>query len=75
MALPGTFRAGPSPKGAAVNRRAVLLSTLAFALAKLALARPPFTLSGDPVPLPSLPFKDGEGRSLLPFDFSGRVCC
>ena len=56
-----------------MNRRDILLSTLAFALtAKPALARPPFTLKGDPAPMLSPPFKDGEGRNLMLSDFAGR---
>lgn len=57
-----------------MNRRTALLSTLALALmAKPALARPPFTLGDDPVPLLSPPFSDGEGRNLNLSDFAGRV--
>ena len=57
-----------------MNRRSVLLSTLAIALmAKPAFARPPFTLAGDPVPLLSPPFEDGGGRDLVLGDFAGRV--
>lgn len=57
-----------------MNRRAVLFSTLALALtAKPAFARPPFTMGGDPVPLLSPPFQDGEGRSLVLSDFAGTV--
>lgn len=57
-----------------MNRRDILLSTLALALtAKPASARPPFTLGGDPVPLLSPPFEDGAGRNLMLSDFAGRV--
>ena len=57
-----------------MNRRDILLSTLAVTLmAKPAFARPPFTLGGDPVPLLSPPFKDGDGRNLMLSDFAGRV--
>ena len=57
-----------------MNRRDILLSTLAVTLmAKPAFARPPFRLGGDPVPLLSPPFKDGDGRNLMLSDFAGRV--
>ena len=57
-----------------MDRRAALLSTLALALMpKPAFARAPFKLAGDPVPLLSPPFEDGDGRRLLLSDFAGRV--
>ncbi len=57
-----------------MNRRDVLLSTLALALmAKPAFARPPFTFGDDPVPLLSPPFENGAGRNLMLTDFAGRV--
>ena len=57
-----------------MNRRTALLSTLSLTLMpKAALARPPFRLKGDPVPLLSPPFEDGAGRSLKLADFVGRV--
>ena len=56
-----------------MNRRVALLSTLAFAVAKPAFARPPFTLGADPMPLLSPPFMDGKGRNLMLSDFVGRV--
>ena len=57
-----------------MNRRSVLLSTLAIALmAKPAFARPPFILEGDPVTLLSPPFEDGAERNLMLSDFAGQV--
>ena len=57
-----------------MNRRDFWLSTLAVTLVpKVAFARPPFRLGGDPVPLLSPPFTDGEGRNLMLSDFAGRV--
>ena len=57
-----------------MNRRDFWLSTLAVTLMpKVAFARPPFRLGGDPVPLLSPPFTDGAGRKLLLADFAGRV--
>ena len=57
-----------------MNRRAVLLSTFGLALtARPAAARAPFTLSGDPVPLLSPPFRDDAGQTLTLDDFAGRV--
>ena len=42
-------------------------------LPAVAAARPPFRIGGDPVPLLSPPFQDGEGRSLALSDFAGKV--
>lgn len=57
-----------------MNRRSALLSTLTIALmAKPAFARPPFLLKGDPVPLLSPPFEDGDGRDRMLSDFAGQV--
>ena len=57
-----------------MNRRAMLLSTFGLALtARPALARPPFTISGDSVPLLSPQFHDGAGRNLTLDVFAGRV--
>lgn len=52
----------------------MLLSTFGLALmARPAVARPPFTISGDPVPVLSPPFHDGAGRNLTLDVFAGRV--
>lgn len=57
-----------------MNRRSVLLSTLALGLtAKQAFARPPFKLRDNPAPLLSPPFKDGNGKKLFLSNFTGRV--
>ena len=57
-----------------MNRRVMLLSTFGLAItARSAFARPPFTISGDPVPLLSPPFHDNAGRNLTLDLFAGRV--
>ncbi len=57
-----------------MNRRSVLLSTLALGLTtKPAFPRPPFKIPGNPTPMLSPPFQDSKGRKLLLSNFAGRV--
>ncbi len=57
-----------------MKRRTLLQSGLAIALtAGPALARAPFTLAGEPLPLLSPPLEDDQGRALTLGSFAGRI--